>query len=165
MQIERETCAGLQNAIDVVFVESAPLLILYGREHSQQFPLRIYRDITRLSEGETASICFVRVPLAIHYPLGYVSVKHLSARRPDFLHYWFSSLLFSTSRGAKMTLPDVLRFCDAFELRPGLVSTREIVDAFKEVKHSYDTSCHALGFSQRLSTTEFSQPYRTPSYR
>lgn len=32
-----------------------------------------------------------------------------------------------------MALPDVLRFCDAFELRPGLVSTREIVDGFKEV--------------------------------
>lgn len=33
-----------------------------------------------------------------------------------------------------MTLPDILRFCDAFELRPGLVSTREIVDAYKEVR-------------------------------
>ena len=32
-----------------------------------------------------------------------------------------------------MTLTDVLRFCDTFELRPGLVSTREIVDAYKEV--------------------------------
>ena len=37
-------------------------------------------------------------------------------------------------RGATMTLPDILRFCDAFELRPGLVSTREIVDAYKEVR-------------------------------
>ena len=33
-----------------------------------------------------------------------------------------------------MALPDVLGFCDAFELRPGLVSTREIVDGFKEVR-------------------------------
>ncbi len=47
-----------------------------------------------------------------------------------------------------MTLPDVLRFCDAFELRPGLVSTREIVDAFKEVVHFFDACCHALGLSQ-----------------
>ena len=40
-----------------------------------------------------------------------------------------------------MTLPDVLRFCDAFELRPGIVSTREIVDAYKEVRSSiFDNS-------------------------
>lgn len=44
-----------------------------------------------------------------------------------------------------MTLPDVLRFCDAFELRPGLVSTREIVDAFKEVKGLFDTPCRLWG--------------------
>lgn len=30
-------------------------------------------------------------------------------------------------------MPDVLRFCDAFELRPALLSTREVLDAFKEV--------------------------------
>ncbi|CAM9350548.1 unnamed protein product, partial [Hapterophycus canaliculatus] len=34
-----------------------------------------------------------------------------------------------------MTLSGILRFCDAFELRPGLVSTREILDAFKEVAY------------------------------
>lgn len=32
-----------------------------------------------------------------------------------------------------MTLCDVIRFCDSFELRPGLVSTREILDAYKTV--------------------------------
>lgn len=32
-----------------------------------------------------------------------------------------------------MFLPDILRLCDAFELRPGLVSTREIIDAYKKV--------------------------------
>ncbi|CBN74420.1 hypothetical protein Esi_0020_0141 [Ectocarpus siliculosus] len=32
-----------------------------------------------------------------------------------------------------MTLCDVIRFCDSFELRPGLVSTREILDAYKTI--------------------------------
>lgn len=37
---------------------------------------------------------------------------------------------------SEMALPDLLRFCDSFELRQGLVTTREILDAYKEVSHS-----------------------------
>lgn len=57
-----------------------------------------------------------------------------------------------------MTLSDILRFCDAFEIRPGLVSTREVLDAFKEVckEHLESSSLNTIedpcGSYQEAST-------------
>lgn len=68
------------------------------------------------------------------------------------------------SRSREMVLPDVLQFCDAFELRPGLVSTREVLDAFKEVRNIHwrprercmirekDSVSHAMKMVENLAT-------------
>lgn len=55
-------------------------------------------------------------------------------------------------RRKEMALPDVLRFCDAFELRPSLVSTREILDVFTSVAlpGEMDITDHAIGYQNEL---------------
>lgn len=51
-----------------------------------------------------------------------------------------------------MALPDILRFCDVFELRPSLVSTREILDVFTSVALPgvVGLTDHKIGYQNRL---------------
>eukprot|EP00903_Cladosiphon_okamuranus_P010271 g9725.t1 len=67
--------------------------------------------------------------------MGVDEVLAESATSLQAMFHKFSRQSARCTRGAIMALPDVLRFCDAFELRPGLVSTREIVDAYKKVAY------------------------------
>ncbi|CAM9206655.1 unnamed protein product, partial [Ectocarpus sp. 13 AM-2016] len=65
-------------------------------------------------------------------------VHEVLEKNAQSLHAMFSKFARQSTgreRGTMtmMTLCDVIRFCDSFELRPGLVSTREILDAYKTI--------------------------------
>ncbi|CAM9228445.1 unnamed protein product [Ectocarpus sp. 12 AP-2014] len=65
-------------------------------------------------------------------------VHEVLEKNAQSLHAMFSKFARKSTgceRGTvtMMTLCDVIRFCDSFELRPGLVSTREILNAYKTI--------------------------------
>lgn len=56
-------------------------------------------------------------------------------------------------RRKAMALPDILRFCDVFELRPSLVSTREILDVFTSIALPGEIGLtdHKIGYRNQLT--------------
>lgn len=59
---------------------------------------------------------------------------YLETEQAEQFALWHTSRVPFDDR--EIALPDLLRFCDSFELRRGLVTTREILNAYKEVRYS-----------------------------